>query len=158
MYYEPAIQLPNSTEFRAYFFVTAYMIGIQAGIQAGHAATKMSIDYNLIYEQWATDDMTVVLLNAGFSQDELASIYVELSVCALHTTYNIPRIGIPMQMPVADFRESRGALNCALTAVSIIVPDRLYTAHRVGLENVQPPLSFTEILIVDLLRKYPMAR
>jgi hypothetical protein len=156
MYMDYPIHLPDSTEFRAYFFTNMYMNGIHAGIQAGHAAVEMSIEYNAIYEQWAADDKTVIVLNGG-PQISLEHIFVDLAVYSRHITYEIDRVGIPMRMPVADFRESFDCLNGALTAVGIIVPDRLYMANKKGFEGIAESYSLAEMVIIDTLKRYPLA-
>lgn len=103
---------------RMYFLVNQYIMGIQAGIQAGHAACELLADYSgepldnpkmKLILQWLKKDKTFIVLDGGYQQGmyEFAD-------------------KIPSSIPYAHFHEEEDALNGALTAVAFILPDHLY--------------------------------
>ncbi len=104
---------------RAYFFGNMYLSSIQQGIQAGHVIAEMSLCYSAMastsgpgmFTEWAADHKTMVLLNAGYSEEirQLA-------------TYFDREDGYPWSM----FQESGEALDGAVTCVGIILPEKIY--------------------------------
>lgn len=110
---------------RLYSFTSMYMEGIHAGIQTAHLVSVMSAKYPKdsreydIFQMWATRHKTIFVSNGGMAWN-LRQRYQELQVKAsLHT------------LPVAQFHESRDALDGALTAIGIIVPEYLYSPRSV---------------------------
>lgn len=108
---------------RAYFFGNMYLSSIQQGIQAAHATAEMFVKYDntdnpefSILDTWARDHKTMVLLNAGYSQE----IH---NLCTFFSEQNNP-------FPWAPFRESRESLDGALTTVGIILPEEIYNAAK----------------------------
>lgn len=103
---------------RAYFFGNMYLSSIQQGIQAAHClaeiyeTTRMDQDKTLMVKDWATNHKTMILLNAGYSE-EIRSIYQFLFY--KDNPY-----------PFARFRESTEALDNALTCAGIILPEKIY--------------------------------
>lgn len=106
---------------RMYFLVNQYIMGIQAGIQAGHAACELLAVYDndpvsspkvQLVKQWLKKDKTFILLDGGYQQRmyEFADL-------------------IPASIPLALFHEEEDALNGALTAIAFILPDYIYTAR-----------------------------
>lgn len=100
-------------KLRAYFFLNMYMSGIHAGIQAQHCTAEMFRKYDCIHcslHDWADNDKTTILLNGG-NQDNLRTI--------LHYM-------VQSEYPHAHFRESKEALNSALTCIGIILPEKMF--------------------------------
>ena len=156
MMHEPAIELPDETEYRAYFFINTYLIGIHAGIQAAHAAVEMTLGYNYLYDQWASDHKTIIVLNGG-THSNLEQIYADLVYSAAHVEY-INKYDSGMYMPVSLFKESMDCLNGANTAVGIVVPDRLYMAGKNGWCGIDDSYTLDELAIIAHLQRYPLAR
>lgn len=146
-------------EWRLYSLVNLYMSGIHAGIQTGHAAVDMGVKYSQgmfsptavdNYNLWAMHHKTFVILEGGQMNNLLR-------VEELFQTY-------AGSFPYAYFRETEDALNNALTAVAIVVPEWIfkydvetdngkYTYEEDGVvETVH--LSGPQILIAKELRSY----
>jgi len=114
-------------ETRRYFFGNMYLSSIQQGIQYGHTVGRMAAKYRAwdqggrpdeILFEWLEKYETVVLLNAGYS-DEL---YELLRI------FNDPT----NPYPFGYFQESKEALDGAMTCVGIVLPHKIYTgAQRV---------------------------
>lgn len=124
---------------RAYFFGNMYLSSIQQGIQAQHCTAEMFVKYPPIDLQdfafstgeeppehmkqeslksetlfkWARDHKTTILLNGGEKADLLSLIPI------LKQEDN--------PYPWAHFSESNDALNCCLTCVGIILPEKMYS-------------------------------
>lgn len=104
---------------RMYCVVNQYIAGIHAGIQSAHAIAEMFLDYpkkrnkasDLLWD-WAEDDKTIIVLNGGY-QSSLQDLCDKLK--PLSGTY-----------PWASFREERDALNGAMTAVAVVLPEYMY--------------------------------
>lgn len=111
---------------RAYFFGNMYLSSIQQGIQAAHVVAEMFIrcgsveaatnGTQSILHQWADEHKTMVLLNAGYSQE----IYNLIDFFKDKTN----------PFPWASFKEGTDALDGALTCVGIILPEEVYNAAR----------------------------
>ena len=105
---------------RAYFFGNMYLSSIQQGIQAAHVVAEMATRYSAfastsgpgMFTEWATDHKTMILLNAGYSEEirNLKDLFQKNS----------------NQYPWAYFHESDEALDGALTCVGIILPEKIY--------------------------------
>lgn len=104
---------------RMYCVVNQYIAGIHAGIQSAHAMTEVFLDYpqrrnkasNLLWD-WADSDKTMIVLNGGY-QSNLQGLCSKLSI--LSGTY-----------PWAFFCEEHDALNGAMTAVAVVLPEYMY--------------------------------
>ena len=108
---------------RAYFFGNMYLSSIQQGIQAAHVVAEMGLEYgegnceiDSHFLGWARDHKTMVLLNAGYS-DEIRSLVDFFG-----------REGNPY--PWAFFNEGQDALDGALTCVGIILPEKIYELSK----------------------------
>ncbi len=109
-------------ELRGYFFGNMYLSSIQQGIQQGHCLGRMAAKYR-VWEgegspdkflfDWLEKYETVVLLNAGYS-DEIRNLLL---------FFNDPQ----NPYPFGHFRESREALDGALTCAGIVLPHHIYT-------------------------------
>lgn len=146
---------------RMYFLVNQYMMGIQAGIQAGHAACEMLADYwdedrnnkkVKLIEQWLKNDKTFILLDGGYQQ----KMYEFVDK-------------IPNGVPYAFFHEEEDALNGALTALAFVLPDYIYGAkldengeapHVYFKEDTEEWVDFTEKerIFIQELKKYHLKR
>ena len=102
-----------------YCVVNQYIAGIHAGIQSAHAISEMFLDYpqrrnnagNLLWD-WTDRDKTVIVLNGGY-QSSLQELCEKLK--PLSGTY-----------PWASFCEEQEALNGAMTAVAVVLPEYMY--------------------------------
>lgn len=102
---------------RAYFFGNMYLSSIQQGIQAAHVTAELfmkphSEQGNIYLLDWANNHKTMILLNAGYSEE------IRRLVEFFDTTDN--------PYPWASFNEGQDALDGALTCVGIVVPERIY--------------------------------
>ena len=109
---------------RAYYFVNGlYMSQIQLGIQSLHCTTEMFVKYpnvewtasgspNQHLYDWAHNHKTVIILNAGYT--ETIRDLLKFFHTGTHT------------YPFAEFRESKEALDGALTSVGIVLPEKIY--------------------------------
>lgn len=102
---------------RAYFFGNMYLSSIQQGIQAAHVTAELfmkshSEEGNMFLLDWANNHKTMILLNAGYS-DEIRRL--------------IEFFGdVDNPYPWASFNEGQDALDGALTCVGIVVPEKIY--------------------------------
>lgn len=105
-----------------YSFTNMYLEGIHAGIQTAHMINEMWLKYsnaeNAFYLKrreilinWAKSDKTIFIYTGGY-QRSLEDRLGQLQKFSHH-----------YDLPYAYFRESKDALNGALTCVGIIVPD-----------------------------------
>lgn len=107
---------------RMYFLVNQYMMGIQAGIQAGHAACRLMAEFAgeepgnpkfKLLEKWYKEDETFILLDGGY-QSRMYE-FVDKVLLPVSDLY-----------PYTTFHEERDSLNGALTAVAFVLPERIY--------------------------------
>lgn len=108
---------------RMYCVVNQYISGIHAGIQSAHAIAELMIWYNnpaaaaeeltpyhwLKY--WKDEDNTIIVLNGGYQSVLQDFLDQAMSL----ETY-----------PVSWWREEKKALNGALTAVAVVLPEFIY--------------------------------
>lgn len=105
-------------KLRAYSIVNQYIAGIHAGIQTAHAIHEMFIKYpkakdkasNFLWD-WAVKDKTIIVLNGGYQQNMFKLIKLMEDVDTLPNSY---------------FCEEEEALNGALTAAAIVLPEYMY--------------------------------
>ena len=114
----------KAEELRCYTFTLYQLSSIQQGIQAGHAAVELgtqayaslTLDGETskfkLYNEWATEWKTMVLLNGGDSKELRELMY------ALTSRDN--------PYPWSGFYESEDSLNGLLTSVAIILPERIF--------------------------------
>lgn len=104
---------------RLYSIVNQYISGTHAGIQTAHAMHEMFIKHppqgsrnadELVW-QWAVSDKTIIVLDGGY-QSNLERIFELMQGCR--------------SLPSAKFHEEQAALNGALTAVCIVLPEYMY--------------------------------
>lgn len=119
---------------RLYSWVNMYLEGIHAGIQTQHACDGMTVKYydrvtagikkmsmpnddhkklNMIMD-WKRDHKVIQIFNGGYSSS-LRERYKALTDYATKFC-----------LPLGKFHESKDALDGALTAVCIIVPEQYY--------------------------------
>uniref|UniRef100_A0AAU8GGK4 Hydrolase n=1 Tax=Salmonella phage vB_SEnST11_KE23 TaxID=3161174 RepID=A0AAU8GGK4_9CAUD len=114
---------------RMYCVVNQYIAGIHAGIQSAHAMTEVFLDYpqrrnrasNLLWD-WADSDKTMIVLNGGY-QSSLQELCEKLK--PLSGTY-----------PWASFCEEPDALNGAMTAVAVVLPEYMYNPQYVEISDL----------------------
>lgn len=102
---------------RAYFFGNMYLSSIQQGIQAAHVTHELfmkphSEEGNMYLFEWATNHKTMILLNAGYSEE----------IRRLVEFFDTP----DNPYPWASFNEGQDALDGALTCVGIVIPEQVY--------------------------------
>lgn len=107
---------------RAYFFINMYMSGPHIGIQGIHAVSALWRKYTRpivsppqlhALNNWEDYHKTAICLNGG----DHAALQELLRLMA--DTEN--------PYPWCEFHESESALNGALTAICIVLPDKLYS-------------------------------
>ncbi|MCD4173173.1 hypothetical protein KX453_20235 [Escherichia coli] len=108
---------------RMYCIVNQYISGIHAGIQSAHAIAELMVLHSgeaYTPEQitahywlkcWKEEDKTIIVLNGGY-QSVLEDF---LDQAMSLETY-----------PVAWWREEKKALNGAMTAVAVVLPEFIY--------------------------------
>ncbi len=118
---------------RAYFFGNMYLSSIQQGIQAQHTTAELFIKYrgedeftpqttSFLYE-WARNHKTSILLNGGYSEN---LYYLSAILATPENPY-----------PWASFKESKEALDGALTCVGIVLPARIYETAAAIRDNAE---------------------
>jgi hypothetical protein len=125
---------------RCYFFQNMYLPGIQVGIQSAHTVTEMAMKYrdnrkkdSLLFAQWATVDKVMIVLNGGYHS-------VLEGVESLFQNETNP-------YPWASFRESKEALNEALTNIGIVLPESIYRPARLFSRAVLNPSENDETVM-----------
>lgn len=135
---------------RLYTFVNMYLSPIQHGIQTAHIVSDLFIKYasNDIYldnarenlYDWAENHKTIIVKNGGFASN-LINIYDQISNQNLY--------------PCAIFREGSDELNSTVTAVGIVLPERVYSLSiEVGEDATNK--SF-DLHIANIISQYRLA-
>jgi len=138
---------------RAYVLVHSALSGIQKGIQGGHALVEMGLKEHPLFKEWAKKHKTVIFLEGGFQTDlEEAILVLEEHSGGLGEW--------PARFPWAAFREDEETLYGALTAVAVILPEKIYNAEceAVGECLTCSGLDEGEMAIWDAVRGRPLAR
>ena len=103
------------SETRMYFFVMYNLSGIQKGIQSIHSAVEYELLYGNTdkYKKWANTDKTVILLDAGGSNDmvdreiELENFNIPYaSFCEPDLSFSISSIAFIVSEDVYNFDEN----------------------------------------------------
>ena len=127
---------------RMYCVVNQYIAGIHAGIQSAHAISEMFLDYsqrrnnagNLLWD-WADRDKTVIVLNGGY-QSSLQELCEKLR--PLSGTY-----------PWASFCEEQDALNGAMTAVAVVLPEYMYAPQYAGDIDLAKAMGYASLEVAN---------
>lgn len=109
---------------RLYSFVNMYMGGIHAGIQTAHALSAMWAHYHTglapqldsaaqMLQEWERQHKTLICLSGG---DHAALSELLRLMADAENPY-----------PWGSFNESDAALNGALTAIVIVLPEKFYS-------------------------------
>lgn len=130
---------------RMYCVVNQYIAGIHAGIQSAHAITEMFLDYpqrrnkagNLLWD-WSDKDKTIIVLNGGY-QSSLQELCEKLK--PLSSSY-----------PWASFCEEQDALNGAMTAVAVVLPQYMYDPQYSDVVNLYQPGKFVPPVVANQYR------
>jgi hypothetical protein len=153
---------------RAYFFVNSALSGIQKGLQVAHCVAEMSTKDpedqwqrdKSVFETWRDYHKTIIVLEGGFHADlmEIAdSFQGNYDYCW------------------EAFREDEETMNGMMTAVGIILPERIYKAaevvrkSHVNLDLDSPDERVHEVVeefkiteweadLIKLLNSCPLAR
>lgn len=106
---------------RAYALVNQYIEGIHAGIQTAHALMEAVSKYEvkctdqaLMFQDWYENHKTLIVLNGGYQQ----------------RIYEAMELWEKCDFPFAHFCEEQDALNGALTAAVIILPEYIYDRNN----------------------------
>lgn len=123
---------------RLYSVTNMYTSGIHAGIQTAHSLHEMYskyTDYDRLdgltqisqefIEDWANDDKTIIVLNGGY-QSNLQKIAILFE-----------KVEEEYGFPCSEFSESQDALNEALTAIAIILPQQIWKLIRSKYKHVK---------------------
>ena len=154
---------------RCYFMNIFYFGGIQAGIQAQHAATRLSRKYDWVetmlrdgdtdaahqmsirkhmVEDWADNHETSIVLNAGMHGD---LVKLEEFLDDERNTF-----------PWARFNESKYAANGCYTSIAIVLPERIFDPEieftPKGEDNIYPHLTEWETEFYNKLRRMSLMR
>ena len=119
---------------RFYAFCNFYLSGIQAGIQTGHCATKMSSKYRnhpdkqiqKVFHDWEDDGVTIIVLNGGTA----ANIKLEYD----WFEQSIEKYG-NSTIPYGYFAEEVGALHPTepcITCWGFIVSPKVYAGPSIN--------------------------
>lgn len=102
---------------RFYSFVNGlYMSPLQHGLQTAHCIAEMSQLKDSVFDEWASNHKTIVILNA-------INVAGLLELEKTFATMDIP-------YPVASFREDEASLNGAITSVGVVLPEEIYESAR----------------------------
>lgn len=122
--------MPRKTEmyleYRMYGLVAYNISPIQAGIQYGHAVVEYQqncrndIQVERIYNKWASQDKTFIILNGGTTNETLGKSYGTLQ----QHRDNLKDNGVV----IAEFKEPD--LNDTLTAVVFLVDERVFDKEK----------------------------
>jgi hypothetical protein len=115
---------------RLYSWVVMYLEGIHAGIQTAHCQGAISSKYReltafgdlqrlSLYQEWESKHSVIQVYNGGYSSS-LRERYLKLE-----------KYGKMFGLPYAKWHESQDALDGALTAVGIVVPERYYNRYMI---------------------------
>lgn len=136
---------------RLYSWVNMYLEGIHAGIQTAHVQGEILVKYEdlvmdeasaipqpfetlkgsnnykklQVYKTWNKYHKVIQVYNGGYSSS-LRDRYKELCVYADR-----------FSLPFAQFHEGKDALDGALTAVAIVVPEDLYDQKNRGAPSAE---------------------
>lgn len=113
-------------KLRAYSLVNQYIAGVHAGIQTAHALMEATAKYEdkstvkaRMFKDWYDDHKTLIVLNGGYQQ----------------RIYETMELWKKCNFPFAHFCEEQDALNGALTAAVIILPEYIYALDTSDLTN-----------------------
>jgi len=139
---------------RAYFFVNSALSGIQKGLQVAHCAVEIGLKATLTsddfpelsrqYRRWRQDHKTIVVLEGGFHAD-----LKKICELFLHGVEGKRPGANPSDFPWAHFSEDEETMNGMMTAVGIILPERIYEAARVLREKRVDMERWVKIDLID---------
>lgn len=144
---------------RAISLTNRWLSGIQKGLQTGHALVELSMlarEYEgkaaaNLYETWATDHKTLIVLDGGSHQD-LMDFYAFL-VSIRHSIGN--------DLIYSYFKEDADSLSCAMTSVVVVISDRyeifLDAFRRKDLLPIWSQLNEDEQELFQRLSKFRLA-
>ena len=130
---------------RMYCVVNQYIAGIHAGIQSAHAIAELFRDYTpargkagKMLLDWADEDKTIIVLNGGY-QSNLQILCEKLK--PLTNSY-----------PWASFCEEQDALNGAMTAVAVVLPEYMYAPQYLDIVDMLHRSGYTPPQIANQYR------
>lgn len=112
------------TPLRTYVLLHTYFKSLLNGVQGGHACVELSIKYEpgtlgaAMYKQWSRVDKTLLFLDGG------VSLHLHAMLNQLRALENNGS-----KLVWAHFVEDEATLEGMLTAVAIILPERIAKAH-----------------------------
>lgn len=107
--------------YRFYSFVAGnYLSPLQCGIQTAHAVAEMSQKKTAIYENWAKNDKTIIVLNAK-NHKGVGEVARFMYNSELQKTL----------IDVSSFSEDEDSMNGMMTACGVLIPEFIYDAKRV---------------------------
>lgn len=118
---------------RFYSFVAGlYLSPLQCGLQTAHAVSEVydyhslyhGSEYMQIYNEWASTDKTIIILNALNSRGVLNA----------HAT--LLEFAKEFRLPLAIFHEDADSLNGAATACGMVIPRMFYDVKFTKVEEV----------------------
>lgn len=150
---------------RLYSFVNYYLSPLQHGLQTAHCVSEMMVDPSIstslikhtMFDDWARNHKTIIICNGGNSL-QLQELYEKLVTLCDH-----------FKFPVVKFHEDEQSLNCALTSVAVVLPERVYNTKMTdpttwtypGDGSDATPVNFTEgskeFELISLIKSYRLA-
>lgn len=123
-------KMKSKLKTRMYVLVNGSLSQMQKGIQALHAVVEYGIEHPTEeYQQWATEDKTVIVLDGGTSNSGIESMdsYYVISYAGdmeNNAKFLCEEIGIDF----AEFRDPD--VNNCLTAIAFIVNEKIYNYEK----------------------------
>lgn len=110
-----------------------YMRPIQLGIQTAHAVGEMSYRHagNKFFDSWVKDHKTIIVLDGG-NHGALETLFPSLMIAV-----SVVRVHLSNRLPVVKFNEDSASLNCATTAVGIVLPEEVWSTFDKKIESVE---------------------
>ena len=122
--------MKNKLQTRMYVLVNSSLGPINKGIQALHAVVEYGIEHPTEeYQQWATEDKTVIVLDGGTSNSDIESMDSHTVISYVGDIENFGKILVErFGIKIAQFREID--LNNCLTAIAFIINEKIYNYEK----------------------------
>lgn len=98
---------------RLYSFVNSYLSPLQHGLQTAHLVAELSRDQNQLFQDWASQHKTIIILNGG-NQISLIDLFTLLDMMPPYS-----------DLHYGAFREDFVSLNGCLTCVGFVASELL---------------------------------
>lgn len=154
--------MATENQYRLYVLTNMYLSQLQRGIQTAHVVAEMGRDYGKFpdpmpasvttYLDWCETDKTIIVLDGGHQQDLER---VERLLLDNEDERQFRPNG-KIDLPWAGFREEEVALNNAMTAIGIILPEYLWRWDLRAFEK--PPEATQELAeVLEIIQSAKLA-